>query len=294
MTTYTVSPHTFPLWEGDAPGALGNDPLRDIPTLTAYVPIRANVLDPQKVSAPTKGSAVIICPGGGYGGLAAHEGRDYALWLNERGIAAFVLKYRLGSHEYRHPCMWQDVSRAIRTVRSRAREWSLNPEKIGVMGSSAGGHLSATILTLNDAGNPESPDPVERVSSRPDLGILCYPVINMGSIGHAGSRRNLLGENPSEEMLRLLSGDLQVTSATPPCFLWHTQADTGVVAEHSLLFALALQRAGVRFDLHIYEKGGHGMGLGVKGYDPAITNVASLHPWTRDLEFWLREEDFAD
>jgi acetyl esterase/lipase len=252
------------------------------------------MLDPHKVAPASKGSAVIVCPGGGYGGLAEHEGRDYALWLNERGIAAFVLKYRLGSHDYRHPSMLHDVSRAIRTVRSRAKEWSLNPAKIGVMGSSAGGHLSSTVLTKHDEGNPESPDPIERVSSRPDLGILCYAVISMGPIGHAGSRRNLLGESPSEDLIQQLSADLHVTATTPPCFLWHTQADTGVPAEHSLMFALALQRAGVRYDLHIFEKGGHGMGLGVKGYDPAITNVGSLHPWTRDLEFWLREEDFID
>lgn len=290
MTSYNVIPETFPLWQGDAPLSLGNDPVRDIPTLTAYLPRVATVLDHNKTAEPKKGTAVIVCPGGGYGGLAGHEGLDYALWLNERGIAAFVLKYRLGSHDYRHPAMWYDVSRAIRTVRARAKEWNLDPAKIGVMGSSAGGHLSATVITHNDAGKPEAEDPIERASSRPDFGILCYAVISLGPLAHGGSKRNLLGDNPPEDLVQHLSLEQQVTADTPPCFIWSTQEDKAVLAEHSLLFALALQRAGVRYDLHVFEKQGHGIGLGVRGYDPAVSNAGELHPWTRDLEFWLREE----
>ena len=257
------------LWEGDAPGALGQEE-KDIPTLTIYLP--------EKEKAT--GAAVVICPGGGYAMLAQHEGKDYALWLNENGIAGFVLKYRLGSSGYRHPVMLQDAARAIRTVRARAGEWQVDPERIGVMGSSAGGHLASTILTHFDAGRPEADDPIERVSSRPTLGILCYPVITMGEKTHQGSKRNLLGENPPLQLVKLLSNELQVTSNTPPTFIWHTWEDTGVVPDNSLLFAQALQDARVPYSLHIFEKGRHGIGL------------ANGHPWTRDCLFWLKERGF--
>ena len=257
------------LWEGDAPGALGQEE-KDIPTLTVYLP--------EKEKAT--GAAVVICPGGGYAMLAQHEGKNYALWLNENGIAGFVLKYRLGSSGYRHPVMLQDAARAIRTVRARAGEWQVDPERIGVMGSSAGGHLASTILTHFDAGRPEADDPIERVSSRPTLGILCYPVITMGEKTHQGSKRNLLGENPPPQMVKLLSNELQVTSNTPPTFIWHTWEDTGVVPDNSLLFAQALQDARVPYSLHIFEKGRHGIGL------------ANGHPWTRDCLFWLKERGF--
>ena len=257
------------LWEGDAPGALGQEE-KDIPTLTVYLP--------EKEKAT--GAAVVICPGGGYAMLAQHEGKDYALWLNENGIAGFVLKYRLGSSGYRHPVMLQDAARAIRTVRARAGEWQVDPERIGVMGSSAGGHLASTILTHFDAGRPEADDPIERVSSRPTLGILCYPVITMGEKTHQGSKRNLLGENPPLQLVKLLSNELQVTSNTPPTFIWHTWEDTGVVPDNSLLFAQALQDARVPYSLHIFEKGRHGIGL------------ANGHPWTRDCLFWLKERGF--
>ena len=163
-----------------------------------------------------------------------------------------MLKYRLGSSGYRHPVMLQDAARAIRTVRARAGEWQVDPERIGVMGSSAGGHLASTILTHFDAGRPEADDPIERVSSRPTLGILCYPVITMGEKTHQGSKRNLLGENPPPQMVKLLSNELQVTSNTPPTFIWHTWEDTGVVPDNSLLFAQALQDARVPYSLHIF------------------------------------------
>src|SRR6266404_445746 len=203
--------NSFPLWPNDAPGALGHED-KDIPTLTAYLP------DPAKAT----GSAIVICPGGGYGMLAPHEGDGYARFLNEQGIAGFVLKYRLGSAGYRHPIMLGDAARAVRTVRARAAEWKLTPNQVGIMGSSAGGHLSSTLLTHFDAGKPDSDDPIERQSSRPDLGILCYAIITMGQFTHQGSKHNLLGNNPSPELVEELSDELHVTKETPPCFLWHT------------------------------------------------------------------------
>ncbi len=179
----------------------------------------------------------MVLPGGGYGGLASHEGKDYALWLNQAGITAFVLKYRLGSSGYRHPIMLNDAARAIRTVRSHADEWKIDPKRIGIMGSSAGGHLASTMLTHFDGGKTDDADEIERQSSRPDLGILCYPVITMGEYTHQGSRNNLLGQNPPEELVKLLSNELQVTPQTPPTFLWHTAEDGAVPVENSLMFA---------------------------------------------------------
>lgn len=264
------------LWPNQAPGALGSAD-KDIPTLTPFLP------DPAKAS----GAAIVVCPGGGYGGLAAHEGRDYALWLNQQGVAAFVLKYRLGSNGYRHPAMLNDVSRAIRLVRSKAGEWNVETKRVGVMGSSAGGHLASTVVTHFDTGKPDASDPVERQSSRPDLGILCYPVISLGQFTHQGSKNNLLGKDPSEELVRLLSNELQVTKETPPCFVWHTWEDTAVPVENSLLFAEALRKAGVPFDLHIYQKGRHGIGLNDK---PPFANA---HPWAADCVFWLKERGFV-
>ncbi len=273
----------FPLWAKDTPGALGTDPVKDIPTLTPYFPS----------ADQATGAAVVICPGGGYGGLAAHEGRDYALWLNAHGIAGFVLKYRLGSAGYRHPVMQGDVNRAVRQVRANAEAWKLDPKRIGVMGSSAGGHLASTAVTHFDAGTPDATDLIERASSRPDLGILCYPVITMGPNTHQGSKNNLLGKEPSEELVKLLSNEQQVTKATPPCFVWHTWEDRAVKVENSLEFAAALQRSGVAFDLHVYQKGPHGIGLGTKGWDPEKTPLAALHPWTHDLAGWLKVQGFA-
>jgi acetyl esterase/lipase len=220
--------------------------------------------------------------------LASHEGPDYALYLNQHGVAAFVLKYRLGSKGYRHPAMMQDVQRAIRLVRARAAEWKIDPKRVGVMGSSAGGHLASTAVTHFDSGNPNATDPVERESCRPDLGILCYPVISMGPLTHQGSKNNLLGPNPDPDLVKLLSNELQVTKETPPCFIWHTWEDQTVKVENSLEFAAALRRAGVPFDLHIYQKGRHGIGLAAK--PPAFENP---HPWAVDLIFWLKVQGFV-
>ena len=261
-----------PLWPDGAPGALGNT-ANDIPTLTAWLP------DPREA----RGAAIVICPGGGYGALADHEGAGYAEWLAQNGIAGIVLKYRLGSSGYRHPAMLNDAARAIRLARSKAAEWRIDPRRVGIMGSSAGGHLASTLLTHYDKGNAQSPDPVEREASRPDLGILCYPVISLEAFAHLGSRDNLLGENPPQELIQQLSNEQQVRKDTPPCFVWHTWEDTGVPAENSVAFAMALRENGVRFELHVYERGGHGLGLG----DPR-------HRWSDDCLAWLRECGFAD
>ena len=267
---------TFPLWPGGAPGALGNSS-NDIPTLTMYLP----------PAASASGAAIVVCPGGGYGGLASHEGQDYALYLNQHGVSAFVLRYRLGSQGYRHPRMLEDAQRAIRLVRARAGEWKIDPKHIGIMGSSAGGHLASTAVTHFDAGKPDATDAIERQSCRPDLGILCYAVISMGPNTHQGSKDNLLGKTPSPELVELLSNEKQVTKDTPPCFLWHTAEDKAVKVENSLDFAAALQRSGVPFDLHVYQKGRHGLGLADK---PPFPNP---HPWAKDLIFWLKEQGFV-
>ncbi len=244
---------------------------KDAPTLTMYAPD----------SGKATGAAIIICPGGAYRGLAKHEGEDYARFFASYGMTAFVLKYRLGPESgYRE--ITADAFRAVRFVRSKAKEWNINKKAIGIIGSSAGGHLASTVMTHFDLGDSASSEPLERASSRPDFGILCYPVISMGSISHEISREMLLGKNPSGALVRLYSNELQVTSETPPCFLWHTVEDKAVSVENSLEFARALQASGVPFDLHIYEKGRHGLGIGDK---PPFANP---HPWTRDLVVWLK------
>jgi len=259
----------IPLWPNGAPGALGKEE-KDIPTLTPYL----------ADSASASGAAMVILPGGGYGGLAPHEGKGYADWLVTNGISCFVVKYRLGSHGYRHPRMLEDAARAVRLVRARADGWRIDPKRVGIMGSSAGGHLASTLLTHFDAGQPDAADAVERQSSRPDLGILCYPVISMGPNTHGGSKNNLLGKDPDPELVKLLSNELQVTKETPPCFIWHTLEDKAVKVENSLDFAAALQKAGVPFDLHVYQHGAHGLGLGKN------------HPWAQNCVFWLKGQGF--
>jgi acetyl esterase/lipase len=184
--------------------------------------------------------------------------------------------------------MLQDAARAVRTVRARAKEWNLDPKHVGIMGSSAGGHLASTLLTHFDAGNPNATDIVERESSRPDLGILCYAVITMGQYTHQGSKANLLGRNPSPELVQDLSNELRVTKDTPPCFIWHTSEDKTVPVENSLQFAAALRQAGVPFDLHIYQKGAHGLGLGTQQWNPS-----RRLPWTLDCVYWLRIQGFV-
>ena len=276
--THAQPTNMFPLWPGAAPGALGLAP-KDTPTLTPFFP------SPEKAT----GAAMVVCPGGGYAHLAAHEGEGYARWLAGNGIAAFVLKYRLGSDGYRHPAMLQDAARAVRLVRANATEWRLDPKRIGIIGSSAGGHLAATLLTHFDAGDTNAADVVERQSSRPDAGILCYAVITMGKFTHQGSKSNLLGTNSSPALVEELSNELRVTKETPPCFIWHTFEDKTVALENSLQFAAALRKAGVPFDLHVYEKGGHGMGLGSRENDPG-----KFHPWAYDCIYWLKTKAFVN
>ena len=261
------------LWPDGAPGALGKEPV-DIPTLTPYLPLKEKA----------GGAAVIVCPGGGYDHLANHEGAPVAEWLNSIGITAFVLKYRLGPR-YHHPAPLQDAARAIRTVRSRAAEWKIDPDRIGIIGFSAGGHLASTIATHFDSGKPDASDSVERVSSRPNLMILIYPVITMREKTHAGSKKNLLGDNPAPELVSLLSNDEQVTRETPPAFLVHAMTDPGVPVENTLLFAAALRKAGVPYELHLFERGPHGFGLG--GNDPILSS------WPARCADWLRVHGFA-
>ena len=183
--------------------------------------------------------------------------------------------------------MLNDAARAVRLTRSKAVDWKIDPMRVGIMGSSAGGHLASTLLTHFDAGKPGDADPIEQQSSRPDVGILCYAVITMGDHTHGGSRANLLGNTPSPELIDLLSNEKQVTKDTPPCFLWHTWEDNAVKVENSLEFAGALQQNRVPFDLHVYEKGGHGMGLG-GGRAGGV-----LHPWAADCLYWLKAQGFV-
>ncbi len=245
----------MPLWPDGPPGSAKDTPGPG-PTLALYLP------PPEKAT----GAAVVICPGGGYSGLAEHEARPIAEWLNGLGIAGVVLRYRLGPANH-HPAMQEDAARAIRTTRSKAKEWGIDPGRIGVIGFSAGGHLASTIGTHFDAGNPESKDPIERASSRPDRMILIYPVVSMNPpYTHGGSRRNLLGADPSPELANSLSNETQVTKDTPPTFLAHTDEDGPVPAENSLNLALALRKAKVPVELHLFEKGQHGLGLGRDGF----------------------------
>jgi acetyl esterase/lipase len=256
------------LWAGAAPGAAG-DKEADRPSLTVYRPEASN------------GTAVVVCPGGGYGALAIdHEGKQVAKWLNSLGVTAFVLKYRLGPR-YHHPTPLLDAQRAVRTVRAKADEWKINAGRIGLWGFSAGGHLASTAGTHFDAGIGNAPDPIDRVSSRPDFLILSYPVVAMKPpYTHAGSRNNLLGKTPDPQLVDSLCNETQVTSRTPPTFLMHTNADTAVPPENSVLFYLALRKAGVPAELHIYQQGRHGVGLAAR--DPALS------AWPNALAAWLK------
>lgn len=270
-----------PLWPDGAPGAVGSKP-SDVPDLTFFP------------AAESDGSTIIVCPGGGYGTLAPHEANPVAQWLNTLGINAFVLRYRLGPR-YKHPAMLHDVTRAVRVVRFNARNNSLDSTRIGVLGFSAGGHLAATACTLFDDGDALDKNaqdangakgPIDRVSSRPDLGVLLYPVITFTDpSAHAGSRNNLLGDNPSKESIDALSLEKRVTERTPPAFLFHTFDDAGVPVANSILYASALHAAGVPVELHCYEHGPHGVGLAAD--DPV------LGTWTTLCANWLSIRKFG-
>jgi acetyl esterase/lipase len=265
----TFPTQTIPLWETRAPGALADEE-RDRPTLTLYSTFRQTV-----------GTAVIIAPGGSYEGLAQNlEGRQVANWFNALGVTAFLLKYRLGPR-YRHPIELGDAQRAIRLVRTRAREFGLKPDRIGIIGFSAGGHLASTAGTHFDGGNPNAADPIERASCRPDFLMLAYPVISMSErYTDELSRKNLLGESPEPKLVQALSNETQVTPHTPPTFLFHGGADIDVAPENSVLFYLALRQARVPAELHIFSNGEHGVGLALG--DPALAE------WPVLLRNWLR------
>jgi acetyl esterase/lipase len=266
-----AEPQTLPLWPDGAPGALGTSDI-DQPTLSYYPPVN-----------PT-GTAIVVAPGGGYSLVAMnHEGRQIANWLNAIGVTAFVLKYRIGP-KYHHPIELGDAQRALRLVRARAGEFSLRADHIGVMGFSAGGHLASTAATHFDPGNSSAPDPIDRVSCRPDFAILIYPVISFTQpYTHHGSVVSLLGEHPDPKLLQELSNELRVTHDSPPSFLFSTGEDTAVPPENAVAFYLALRKAGVPAEMHIFEKGPHGVGLALG--DP------SLSVWPTLLANWLRGRD---
>jgi acetyl esterase/lipase len=260
----------MPLWPRGAPGALGDSSV-DVPTITPYLPPvgRAN------------GAAAVIFAGGGYLRIAVDkEGIPAARWLNSLGVAAFVVQYRLGPR-YHHPAMLHDAARALRIVRAHAGEWHVDPQRVGVVGFSAGGHLASTLATHFDQGAPESTDPVERQSSRPDFAVLAYPVITMdSSFTHHNSRTRLLGEHPSPELVRLLSNETQVTRETPPTFIVAASDDRTVPVRNSLRYYEALTSAGVPAELHVFERGRHGFGLAPD--DPV------LRRWPELCAAWLR------
>lgn len=261
-----VKPHTAP----DVVDHTGRISEVHEPTLTVW----------PAPAGKANGTAVVICPGGGYAILSAQrEGARYAEWLNELGVTCFIVKSRL--KEYGHPAPLRDVLRAMRIVRSRAAEFGVDPQRIGIIGSSAGGHLASSAATLYDHADGKTGAPLDAVSARPDFLLLMYPVILMeGSHIHAGSRDNLISAHPTPELIALLSTDRQVTKNTPPSFIIHAQDDKSVPVENALSFYAALRRAGVSAEMHLYEKGGHGFAM------------EATHPptaqWPQRAETWLR------
>ena len=254
----------IPLWAGMNPPVEEGDTAQE-PTITPYFP------PVWKASR----RAVVIFPGGGYFDLAEHEGKGYAEYFADKGYCCFVVKYRLGSQGYHHPAELSDAARAVRLVRTHADELGISPDRIGVMGSSAGAHLAATLGNLYEQALYAA-DEDKTVSSRPDWLVLCYPVITfLDPFANTGSRCRLMGDNPAPGLAEQLSCELSVTEKTPPSFIWHTWEDQGVLMENSLMYASALRKAGIRFELHIYEKGPHGIGLG------------NGHPWAEECIRWM-------
>jgi acetyl esterase/lipase len=263
-------PQTIPLWNGRAPGAQGDEDV-DKPALTIYMP--PNTTGPM--------TAVIIAPGGSYQRLSLNnEGRLPAAYLNSLGVAAFVLRYRLGP-KYHHPIELGDAQRAIRMVRARAAEWHIAPNRVGIMGFSAGGHLAATASTQFDVGSPEAADPIDRVGCRPDFAILGYPVISfVEPWSHQLSKKNLLGDAADPELARRLSAETRVTRDTPLTFIYHTYADATVPVENAVAYFSALRNAGVASEIHIFKDGRHGTGLAMQ--------EGALAEWPRLLANWMR------
>jgi acetyl esterase/lipase len=258
------------LWPNGAPFAAGETD-EDIPAITPYL-----------VEGDNR-PAIVVCPGGGYGMRADHEGDPIARWLNGLGISAFVLRYRVAPYQY--PCALLDAQRAIRYVRSEAERFRIDPKRVGLLGFSAGGHLTANAGTSYDRGNVAAEDPIERESCRPDLLVLCYPVITLTDpYTHTGSRDNLLGKQAEQQRIEQMSNERNVTEDTPPTFLWHTSDDGAVPVENSLLFAAALSKHKVPFDLHVYAHGRHGLGL-AKDQSHAIG-------WTDVCASWLELQGY--
>uniref|UniRef100_UPI00068B93A8 alpha/beta hydrolase n=1 Tax=Caldanaerobius polysaccharolyticus TaxID=44256 RepID=UPI00068B93A8 len=255
------------LWDNGVPGAMGFE-LEDRPHLVPYL-----------IHTDRPVGAVIVFPGGGYVKRAEHEGEPVAKWINSIGLHSFVLNYRVSPYKY--PYILMDAKRAVRKVRYHSAEWNIDPHKICVLGFSAGGHLASSVGTHYDCGDINAADPVERISCRPDAMVLCYPVITFEEHTHRGSMEAFLGENPSEELKRCFSNELKVTKDTPPAFIWHTADDQGVPVENSVLFAMALRRHKVPFEMHIYEKGPHGIGLAEN--DPCVGT------WTKLCALWLKK-----
>ena len=261
------------LWPNGAPNAKGEQPA-DKPEITIHL------APPEKAN----GAAIVICPGGGYGALMmSYEGHDIATWLNDNGVAGIVLKYRIAP--YHHPCPLLDAQRALRTVRAHATELKIDPKRIGIMGFSAGGHVAATLGTHFDAGDPKAADPIDRVNCRPDFLVLVYPVITMGPKGHAGSRENLLGKTPAQEVIDSVSDEKQVTAQTPPTFLAHSKLDKVVPVEHSAMFYDALKAKNVPAEFLELPTGDHGLGCG-KG--PEWTE------WQAKCLEWLKKSKFME
>lgn len=254
-----------------------------VPMPDGVTPTETPALRPYLLADAAPRGAVIVCPGGGYGHRAPHESEPVARRLNAAGVHAFVLTYRVAPH--RHPVPLLDAQRAIRLVRARATDWRVRPDRVGIIGFSAGGHLAATAATQFDAGQSDVADPVARAACRPDAAILCYPVISFGEHRHDGSMRNLLGPHPSDAARAELSNETRVTEDTPPCFLWHTADDGAVPVENSLLFAAALRRRRIPFALHVFPRGRHGVGLAET--DPV------LGVWPTLLTAWLASLDFG-
>ena len=274
-----------PLWEGKAPHAVG-DSDADKPSLKVFRAEKPN------------GAAVVVCPGGGYGFLADdHEGKQVAEWLNTQGVTAFVLKYRIVTKDRPgplHPAPLVDAQRAIRLVRAKAKDYGIDPNRVGIMGFSAGGHLASTAATHFDTGSKDrDATEVQRTSCRPDFAILAYPVISFeDAVTHKGSRNNLIGANPDAKLIELYSNEKQVTKDTPPVFIFHTSADTAVFPENATRFYLACKKAGVPVELHIYEKGKHGVGLGT---DPKWTGgEKSVATWPDLLADWMKSRGLLE
>jgi acetyl esterase/lipase len=264
---------TISLWSGQAPEATGSEPKDD--------PVGLLYLIPDTNSSDRIRPCLVILPGGGYGNLAIdHEGHQIAKWANSLGMHALICKYRNRKDGYGHPVPMLDAQRAVRIARASSIEWYIDTKKVGIIGFSAGGHLASTVLTHFDVGDTASLDPIAKQSSRPDFGILCYPVIAMSeTYTHAGSRKNLLGDEPDPKLLELLDNHKQVSPETPPTFLFHTQEDTVVHPDNSLAFYAAMVRHKVPGELHFFQKGKHGVGLG--------SSIPGTGSWSETCKAWL-------